>query len=183
MARAAQQISSGKTYNKLRAHVVANTHAASDRFRISPLGAGSSAAHALRRFTCVQHVHAPMASTAHPLTGLAAFDIPLLKPWCPTAMHLPLRCWVPSAEAPGLDFHLLFVSHAEHTPPCWPMASDSPFMPLRRTHQAPGRRAGRVCDGLRPAGCKDGVYTAVERPLRWQDSVCPNRGMQAGAAG
>lgn len=102
--------------NKLRAHVVATTHAGSGRFRISPLGAGSSPAHALRRFTFVQHVHAPMASTAHPLAGLPAFGFPLVRSWCPTAMHLPLRCWVPSAEAPGLDFHLLFVSHAEHTP-------------------------------------------------------------------
>jgi len=67
--------------NKLRDHVVATTRAASSRFRISPPGAGSSAAHALRRFTCVQHVHAPMASTAHPLAGLPAFGIPLAEPW------------------------------------------------------------------------------------------------------
>jgi hypothetical protein len=150
--------------NKLRAHVVANTHAASDRFRISPLGAGSSAAHALRRFTCVQHVHAPMASTAHPLTGLAAFDIPLLKLWYPTAMHLPLQCWVPSAEAPGLDFHLLFVSHAEHTPPGRLMAATSSLMPLRRPHQAPGLRIGYGCDG-------EAITKLVTVEARWHAAV------------
>jgi hypothetical protein len=40
----------------------------------------------------------------------------LIEPWSPTAMHLPPRCWVPFARVPGLDSHLLFVCHAEHTP-------------------------------------------------------------------
>ena len=67
-SRGAQQVSPGKA-RTLRGHPVASTPVAPTDNRASPLGAGSPATVALRRFACARNGLAPMASTGPPLTG------------------------------------------------------------------------------------------------------------------
>ena len=153
-SRAAQQISLGKTQRTSIPHRHHYACGSAGKYRISPSGAGSSTAHALRRFTFVRRVTRTYSFYRTPPRGPTSVSLPSGRAVVPHSSTLASS--VLSSPCQGLRFGLsppVRCSCQTHSSATG-CALRSPLISLRRSPTLHGSGAVGIRRALVLPGCR-----------------------------